>query len=88
MPDHAFTFVVVDHAMKQHRAEAPYYGLDAYEGTECGGNNLHDLTPFTNLVPYDKGQVAGSRHTWAHILEKWSFERRLYRWEVRPDRLE
>ena len=77
----------MDLAMKKHRSEAPYFGLDARDGDECPGNNLHDVTPFNNLVPYNVGQAAGSRHTWAHILEKWSFEQRLYRWEVDEERL-
>jgi hypothetical protein len=76
----AFTFVIADAAMRVHQAESPYFGLDAYDGTECPGNNLNDVTPFNNLVPYVTGQTVGDRHTWAHILEQWSFEKRHYRW--------
>jgi len=83
---HAFTFVVLERAMRRQRdsgaSKAPYYNLDAYAEmqTQCGGHNLWDVSVFSNLVPYAVGQEPGSRHTWAHILTMWGFERRHYRW--------
>ena len=79
---HSFTFVVMDMAMRSHnQAAAPYYGLDQLnQQAECPGNNLMDVSVFNNLVPYTTGQTVGDRHTWAHIVDQWSFDKRHYRW--------
>jgi len=93
---HAFTFVVVERAMRRQRDYAakgqggnhqspPFYGLDEYfnygeRERECPGNNLYDVSPFNHLVPYTTGQAVGSRHTYEDILRQWNFSKRHYRW--------
>jgi len=84
---HGFTFVVNDMAMQHLRDKAissgPYYGLDNLTSAyahECPGNNLYDVTIFSNLVPYTIGQTVGERHTWDHIMRMWDFPRRHFRW--------
>eukprot|EP00588_Corethron_pennatum_P014955 CAMPEP_0194280140 /NCGR_PEP_ID=MMETSP0169-20130528/15926_1 /TAXON_ID=218684 /ORGANISM="Corethron pennatum, Strain L29A3" /LENGTH=752 /DNA_ID=CAMNT_0039024745 /DNA_START=122 /DNA_END=2377 /DNA_ORIENTATION=- len=85
---HAFTFVVGDLAAKSLEergiASAPLYGLDMVPQIngvkECPGHNVDDTTVFKNLVRYKSSQEQGSEHTWAHILEMWSPERRDFEW--------
>jgi len=87
---HAFTFLVNDLAMKsleQRGLEsAPFYGLERdLTVPECPGNNLNDTTIFRNLVRYKTDQEINTEHTWAHIMEMWSPDRRDFEWIINDD---
>eukprot|EP00588_Corethron_pennatum_P032326 CAMPEP_0194346808 /NCGR_PEP_ID=MMETSP0171-20130528/105633_1 /TAXON_ID=218684 /ORGANISM="Corethron pennatum, Strain L29A3" /LENGTH=810 /DNA_ID=CAMNT_0039113975 /DNA_START=182 /DNA_END=2614 /DNA_ORIENTATION=- len=90
---HAFTFLVGDIAMKSLEergiSSAPLYGLDMLPQItgvkECPGNNVDDTTIFKNIVRYKSNQELGSEHTWAHMLEMWSPERRDFEWIINDE---
>ena len=78
---HAFTFAAVDYAKRLAPEPPPFYGLEDSSSEECPGHRLNDTTIFRNLVPYRTDQEPGSAHTWRHILEMWTDERRWFEWE-------
>jgi hypothetical protein len=85
---HAFTFLINEYGLENIAERgfgaAPNYGIsDILEKRgvpECPGNNPSDRSIFKNLVRYKVGQDHGSEHTWDHIFEMWSPDRRDYEW--------
>lgn len=90
-PHHAYTFMIGDLAMKSLEergiASAPLYGLDTPTVKECPGHNVDDTTIFRNIVRYKNDQEPESEHTWAHILEMWSPERRDFEWAINDEHI-